>query len=95
MVDHFRTALQLFGIGMMTVFLILALVVLAGHMVINLGNYFFSRTASTAQNVNNHSDQSNGGSQELGKYAAIAAVVDLITEGNGRVTSIEQRGDNK
>jgi len=79
-------ALELLGVGMVTVFVILALVVILGDLIIRFVNKFMPEVEkvivakNTAQVVDNNSK----------KMAAIVAAVSKITNGTGRVSNIEK-----
>ena len=79
-------ALQLMGIGMVTVFLILSLVVLIGNLIIRFVNkYLPEEISKKVQQVTNHAGEFN-----RKKVAAIVSAVKIVTEGKGRVTKIEK-----
>lgn len=83
--ENMNEALSLLVIGMVMVFTILFLVVAIGNVVILLTNRFVPATQKAA----------NGGASQKAtnpkKLAAIAAVVDMITQGEGRVDSIQKK----
>ena len=83
--SNFEIALQLLGIGMITVFLILFLVVFLGNAIIRFVNRYIPQTQplSSKQSIQK---------QEIsaGKMAAIVAAVQTVTEGKGRVVKIEK-----
>lgn len=78
-------ALSLLIVGMIMVFFILLLVIVIGNVVIQLTNRYLPETQQP----------DNGGvvsrRTDPGKLAAIAAVVDLVTEGRGRVDSLQKK----
>lgn len=79
-------ALQLMGIGMITVFIILALVVLIGNVIIRFVNkYLPEEVSKKVQQVTNQAEEVN-----RKKLAAIVSAVNIVTEGKGRVTNIEK-----
>ena len=79
-------ALQLMGIGMITVFIILALVVLIGNVIIRFVNkYLPEEVSKKVQQVANQAGQFN-----RKKVAAIVSAVKIVTEGKGHVTKIEK-----
>jgi len=82
--ENINEALTLLAIGMIMVFLILTLVVGVGNLVIGITNRYVRTTppANSADRVKTIQPR---------KLAAIAAVVDVITRGKGRVDSIEKR----
>ncbi len=86
MSENFNTGVLLLGVGMVTVFIILALIVLLGNLLIRIVNkYFPEETALIASvtSVNRRAINSN-------KLAAIVGVVDVITRGKGKVTSVKK-----
>lgn len=84
--SDFGLALQLMGIGMITVFIILSLVVLIGNLIIRFVNKYLpeeiskkiERVAGNATDFNRK------------KVAAIVSAVKIVTEGKGHVTKIEK-----
>lgn len=84
MTSDLSTALNLLGIGMITVFVVLTLVVGVGKLLIRLVN-------SLPEEIKQHTN-TPGRSQyiESSKIAAIAAAVDHVTLGQGVVTKIEK-----
>ncbi len=85
MSENFELALQLLGIGMLTVFTILLLVIIIGNTIIKFVNRFIPEAPKV---VANRRGISNGISS--GKMAAIVAAVQIATNGKGKVTSIEK-----
>lgn len=81
--EGFSTAFMLLTVGMITVFTILALIVLFGNVLISLVNKFIPE--ERIAKVINHAAQ---GSMDPMKMAAIVSAVDIVTEGKARVTSI-------
>ena len=80
-------ALQLMGIGMITVFIILALVVLIGNAIIRFVNkYLPEEVSKKVQQVTGHTGEIN-----RKKVAAIVTAVKIVTEGKGHVTKIEKQ----
>ena len=79
-------ALELLGVGMITVFVILASVVIIGNLIIRFVNKYIHEEVK--------SQMKDSGSPTVGinskKMAAIVSVVNLVTEGTGRVTNIEK-----
>jgi oxaloacetate decarboxylase gamma subunit len=85
--DNIETALQLLGIGMITVFTILFLVVFLGNMIILFVNRYVPGTnviAGTAPAVTTAGIEAN-------KVAAIVASVKMVTGGKGNVIKIEKK----
>lgn len=83
--ENLNEALSLLAVGMIMVFIILSLVVVIGNVVIRLTNRYVAVMQKT----------DDGGvsakSTHPKKLAVIAAVVDLITQGEGRVDSIQKK----
>lgn len=86
MSENFELALQLLGIGMLTVFTILLLVIIIGNIIIKFVNRFMPEAPKAMVN-------SRGASTGIssGKMAAIVAAVQVATNGNGKVTAIEKQ----
>ncbi len=80
--ENLNEALSLLVVGMIMVFIILSLVVVIGNLVIRLTNRYVPVIQKT-----DHGGV-NAKSTHPKKLAVIAAVVDLITQGEGRVDSI-------
>ena len=79
-------ALQLMGIGMITVFIILSLVVLIGNLIIRFVNkYLPEEVSKKVQRAANQAGEFN-----RKKVAAIVSAVKIATEGKGHVTKIEK-----
>jgi len=70
------TAFSLLGIGMITVFVVLLLVVITGNLLIRVVNRLAPAPADD--------------SLEKAQVAAITAAVNIFTEGKGQVTRIEK-----
>ncbi len=81
--EEFSTALMLLAVGMITVFTILALIVLFGNILILLVNKFIPE-----QKVRAIVSRATSGSFKPRKMAAIVSAVDITTEGKAKVTSI-------
>lgn len=83
--ENLNEALELLVVGLLTVFAILCLVIVIGNLVIGLTNRFIP------------DDKKPGDSNPSGKLtntktvAAIAAVVDVITQGKGKIDSIQKK----
>jgi len=73
-------AFTLLGIGMITVFVVLMLVVQAGNILIRLVNWLARDVVAVANDDINPSE-----------VAAITAAVEAFTLGKGHVTSIEKK----
>ena len=78
-------ALKLMLTGMGTVFLILIIVVLLGHLIIVITNKF--GLVAVALTENSHK---KNGTIEPSKMAAIIAAVEAATQGNGNISSIQK-----
>ncbi len=78
-------ALSLLLIGMITVFIILGLVVVIGNLVIRLTNRFIPIATQSDE------PEASGGKVHPKKLAAIAAVVDIVTNGRGAVAHIDKK----
>ena len=81
--ENINEALSLLLVGMIMVFIILFLVVFIGNMVIQLTNRYVPVTQKPVEGTNGKNINSK-------KLAVIASVVDLITQGHGRVDSIQK-----
>jgi len=81
--EGFNTALMLLGVGMITVFTILALIVIFGNVLISLVNKFIPE-----EKINKVISSVSQGAIDPRKMAAIVSVVDVVTEGKAKVTSI-------
>lgn len=79
-------ALELLGVGMVTVFIILALVVILGNLIIRFVNHFMPEvqkmSASMSELVVPEISQK--------KIAVIVSAVNRLTNGAGRVNKIEK-----
>ena len=80
MENEISQALTLLGIGMITVFVVLSLVVVVGNVLIRMVNRWAP--------VQKLSPPTSGNSNA--KIAAITSAVALITRGKGRITKIER-----
>lgn len=83
--ENINEALGLLVVGMVMVFIILFLVVALGNMVIHLTNRYVP--------VMQKPDDGGRGTKSANpkKLAVIAAVVDMITQGKGRVDSVQKK----
>lgn len=83
MESNINNALILLAIGMITVFVILALVVFAGNLLIKIVNRYAPQNAET----NRYADRNQVAPSII---AAITAVVDTVTVGQGKIEKIER-----
>jgi oxaloacetate decarboxylase gamma subunit len=81
--EGFSTAFMLLAVGMITVFTILALIVLFGNILISLINKYLPE-----QKFGRIVGQAAQGSIDPKKMAAIVSAVDVVTGGKAQVTSI-------
>jgi oxaloacetate decarboxylase gamma subunit len=79
-------ALELMGVGMITVFIILSMVVLVGNLIIRFVNKFLPEkvVASIAKTANKATEFNRK------KLAAVVTAVNTITRSKGRITKIEK-----
>ncbi|MDO8927469.1 MAG: oxaloacetate decarboxylase [Bacteroidota bacterium] len=79
-------ALELLGVGLITVFVILALVVVLGTFIIRFVNKFFG------EEIKNLPKSSGIAIVAISskKLAAIVSAVSTLTKGTGRVTNVEK-----
>lgn len=80
--ENIGLAIELLGVGMITVFTILFLVILIGNLIIRFVNKYVPEEA-----VSRTPPGSNTGSS---KIAAIVSTVKVLTGGRGNVTKIEK-----
>ncbi|HKJ43135.1 MAG TPA: OadG family protein [Sunxiuqinia sp.] len=85
--SDFGLALQLMGIGMITVFIILALVVFIGNVIIRFVNKYLPEEVSRKVQL----ATAPTGEINRKKVAAIVSAVKIVTEGKGHVTKIEKQ----
>ena len=79
-------ALELLGVGMITVFIILALVVIIGNLIIRFVNkYIGEEVKPQPKNMASPVLEINAK-----KLAAIASTVKLVTNGTGRVSNVKK-----
>ena len=83
MEEGLSTALMLLAVGMITVFTILALIVVFGNGLITLVNKFIPEE-KVSKVFSSLSDRA----MDPRKMAAIVSAVDVVTEGKAKVTSI-------
>ncbi len=82
MEPNFTEALTLLGIGMITVFLVLMLVVATGNILISFVNRYAKDVVVTPAKSENI---------PTGELVAITAAVEAFTLGKGRITKIEKK----
>jgi len=85
--NEMGVALELLGVGMVTVFIILALVVIIGNLIIRFVNKYMG------EDVKSQIKKSAGNSTlEINpkKFAAIVSAVNLVTKGTGHVTNVRK-----
>ena len=83
MEEGLSTAVMLLTVGMITVFTILALIVIFGNLLITLVNKFIPE-----EKVRKVISSITQGTIDPRKMAAIVSAVDVVTEGKAKVTSI-------
>jgi len=81
-------ALKLLAIGMSTVFTTLLIVVIVGNLIIRFVNKFIPEAVVVKAQVTNKTVTSAIGSNKL---AAIVSAIDIVTNGKGKVTSVERK----
>lgn len=84
--SEMEIALELLGVGMVTVFIILALVVVLGDLIIRFVNRFMPEV----QKASIHANEPLASHSNTKKLAAIVSAINIATKGNGRVTKIEK-----
>lgn len=84
--SDFGLALELMGVGMITVFIILALVVVIGNLIIRFVNKYIPEEVAKVIPV--AVNQKNGLNPKT--MAAIVSAVNSITSGKGKVSKIEK-----
>lgn len=91
--DNLNTAFGLLVVGMVTVFIILWLVVLIGNLVVQLTNRFIPEKGSEGGGSPGGVSVNGGTVKKTDprKLAAIVASVDAVTQGRGKVDSIEKQ----
>ena len=84
-----NTALILLLVGMLSVFAVLAILVVSAKVLINLLNRWHNDETDVVKRVR-RSEQSFTDSIEKKKMVAIMTAIDVISNGKGRVTHIEK-----
>jgi oxaloacetate decarboxylase gamma subunit len=79
-------ALELLRVGMVTVFIILALVVILGDLIIRFVNRFMPETGKVIIATRTTSDSEINSK----KRTAIASAVSKVSNGSGRVVKVEK-----
>lgn len=82
--SNFELALELLGIGMITVFSVLLLVVFVGSMIVKVVNRYMPEVQVVAQK------RQVGSSINANTMAAIVAAVQSVTQGKGKVVKVEK-----
>ena len=87
MSEDFTTGLMLLAVGMITIFVVLSLVVITGNLLIRFVNQYFPDVPVTSP-----SPLQPSGSAEISPQivSAIVGAVDIVTQGAGKITSIQQ-----
>ena len=86
--ENLSLALELLGIGMLTVFVVLLLVVFIGNAIIQYVNRFMPEEAKVATTTNKSVAQPTA--IDGNKMAGIVSAVQIVTEGKGKVVKIEK-----
>ena len=86
MESNFDLALELLGVGMLTVFFILFIVVFLGNMIIQ----FVNRYIPQVQTIPTTPSSSRSSTIDPNKMAAIVAAVQIVTDGKGKVVNVEK-----
>lgn len=84
--QDYSTALLLLAVGMITVFSILALIVLLGSWLIKFVNRYFPEEKSSSTSPKG----SGNNTLDPIKLAVIVSTVDIVTKGKGKVISAEK-----
>ncbi|HMR45090.1 MAG TPA: OadG family protein [Saprospiraceae bacterium] len=87
MSENFETATMLLLVGMLTVFFILALVVLTGHFLIMVVNRLSAENPSKPDYKSFNKDKSGPNAAQM---AALIAAIDTATGGEGNIEKIEK-----
>lgn len=81
-----EVALEILGVGMVTVFIILSLVVLIGNLIIIFVNRFMGEDIKPTKGK----DGTSAVQINSKKLAAIISAVNIVTNGTGRVTNVKK-----
>lgn len=84
--ENFETALLLMVVGMTTVFAILLIVIYLGKVLIKLVNKYAPEEVSAVRQVVTQKSVPISGNI----LAAIAAAVNVVTQGKGKVSKVEK-----
>ena len=84
--SDFGLALELLGVGMITVFIILSLVVVVGNLIIRFVNRYIPEEVTSVIT----GTVTRAGDLNTRKMAAIVSAVNIVTRGKGKVTKIEK-----
>ncbi|MEQ9424032.1 MAG: OadG family transporter subunit [Cyclobacteriaceae bacterium] len=84
MSESINTALMLMGVGMITVFVVLTLVVVVGNGLTIFVNKF------VPEKVVQEVKRTTSGAINPKKLAAITSAVEIFTQGKGKITRIEK-----
>ena len=84
MEEGFGSALELLAVGMITVFAILALIVVLGNLLITLVNKYIPEAIVAKKVIKTATSHTI----DPRAMAAIVSAVDIVTEGKAKVTSI-------
>ncbi len=83
--NNLGLALELLGVGMITVFVILFLVIIIGNMIIRFVNKYFPEETKGKVSAGSTATE-----PDPRKVAAIVSAVKIVTKGKGRVTGVER-----
>ncbi|MDX9880875.1 MAG: OadG family protein [Prolixibacteraceae bacterium] len=86
--NDFGLALELLGVGMITVFIILSFVVVIGNLIIRFVNKYIPEEKASVVRAVAAGSSRNG--PDPRKIAAITSAVSIVTRGKGKVTKIEK-----
>lgn len=85
MAENYQTAFMLLAIGMITVFMILFLVVLASKLMIMVINKYYPERIVIGETALGRSKDT----MDPAKISAIITAIDIMTRGKGHVDKIE------
>lgn len=86
MSESISTAIQILGVGMVTVALVLSLVVLMGKVMIAIIN----RLPSAPSEIRSNNSTTDFSAIDKSKMAAIVAAVSSVSNGTATITKIEK-----